>query len=243
MPTKIQIPIGTGAPTNDSAAITTVVSVGPKRKRFDNTHNDTASTNKTNENEDTKRNDNDVEVGSPPAKRATKKKYCKSEGCNKWPKKGGVCIKQRKICKHDGCSNIAMRVGLCRRHGIKKKSKICKHGGWGCSSEAQKRGLCKKHLAEIVCNIEFISYSEEEEKARESVVSEIAQSVDVVLYLTNDYNLSSIMRRHGCKTGKLVGTHVFRLSQKEIREEVQRLRRRNRKLAIKAKRKECNNTF
>ena len=90
-----------------------------------------------------------------------------------------------------------MRAGLCRRHGIKKKSKICKHGGWGCSSEAQKRGLCKKHLAEIVCNTEFISYSEEEEKARESVVSEIAQSVDVVLYLTNDYKLSSMMRRHG----------------------------------------------
>ena len=125
----------------------------------------------------------------------------------------------------------------------KEKEQDLQAWGMGMLSEAQKRGLCKKHLAEIVCNTEFISYSEEEEKARESVVSEIAQSVDVVLYLTNDYNLSSIMRRHVCKTGKLVGTHVFRLSQKEIREEVQRLRRRNRKLAIKAKRKECNNTF
>ena len=46
-----------------------------------------------------------------------------------------------------GCSNQVAQGGVCRRHGAKKKQKLCNYFGGMCTNIAVRGGVCKRHGA------------------------------------------------------------------------------------------------
>ena len=46
-----------------------------------------------------------------------------------------------------GCSNQVVQGGVCRRHGAKKKQKLCNYFGGMCTNLAVRGGVCKRHGA------------------------------------------------------------------------------------------------
>ena len=72
---------------------------------------------------------------------------CREQGCDKWAKSGGLCVKHgggtRKPCLVEGCGTLAQSRGLCVKHGGGIARKPCSVEG--CGTLAQSRGLCGKH--------------------------------------------------------------------------------------------------
>ena len=78
--------------------------------------------------------------------KARPRKYCKAEGCDKWPHgRGGLCIRHGggTLCAEEGCTKGAKGGGRCIAHG---GGNHCKEEG--CTKHAQVKGRCRKHARE-----------------------------------------------------------------------------------------------